>query len=125
MTMDFGTAVKTGFSKFATFEGRASRSEYWFYTLFVFATSVVLNIIDAVTGIGVLSVIFALVTLIPGIAVAVRRLHDTDRAGWWYLLALIPLIGWIVLIIWFCGRGTTGDNRFGADPLDNAAAVTA
>ena len=125
MTMDFGTAVKTGFSKFATFEGRASRSEYWFYTLFVFATSVVLNIIDAVTGIGVLSVIFALVTLIPSIAVAVRRLHDTDRSGWWYLLVLIPLIGIIVLIIWFCGRGTTGDNRFGADPLGNAAAVTA
>lgn len=125
-TMDFVTAVKTCFNKFATFEGRASRSEYWFFTLFVFITTLVLQVIDyGVLGFGVLSTIFTLIALIPGIAVAVRRLHDTDRSGWWYLLVLIPLIGIIVLIIWFCGRGTTGTNRFGGDPLGGEALVPA
>lgn len=116
--MDFITAVKTGFGKFATFEGRARRSEYWFFTLFLVLASTVLSIIDATTGIGVLSLIFSLVTLIPAIAVAVRRLHDTNRSGWWYLLFLVPLVGAIVLIIWFCGQGTEGENRFGANPVE-------
>lgn len=119
--MDFTTAVKTCFSKFATFEGRARRSEYWFFTLFTVLVSTVLSIIDAVTGIGVLSLLFTLAVLIPGIAVAVRRLHDTDRSGWWYLLILIPIVGFIVLIIWFCSRGTGDANRFGADPLAEPA----
>lgn len=123
--MDFATSVKTCFGKFATFEGRASRSEFWYYTLFVFIVSVVLNIVDVAAGTGVLSLIFALVTLIPNIAVAVRRLHDTDRAGWWYLLMLVPLIGVIVLIVWFVGRGTTGTNRFGGDPLGGEALAAA
>lgn len=116
--MDFITAVKTGFGKFATFQGRARRSEYWFFMLFLILASTVFTIIDATTGIGVLSLIFSLVTLIPVIAVSVRRLHDTNRSGWWYLLFLVPLVGAIVLIIWFCTKGTAGDNRFGADPVE-------
>lgn len=123
--MDFVTAVKTGFAKFATFQGRAARSEFWFFTLFTWLVSVVLSLVDAVTGTGVLSLIFALAVLIPGIAVAVRRLHDTDRSGWWYLLLFVPIVGIIVLIIWFCSRGTSDANRFGSDPLaaEVAAAV--
>lgn len=121
--MDFVTAVKTCFHKFAAFQGRATRSEFWFFQLFLVLASLVLTTIDMVVGTGVLSLIFSLVTLIPAIAVAVRRLHDTDRAGWWYLLLLVPVVGVIVLIIWFCGAGTGGDNRFGDDPLAQPAAA--
>lgn len=121
--MDFVTAVKTCFGKFATFEGRAARSEFWFFTLFTWLVSVVLSLVDAVTGIGVLSLIFSLAVLIPTIAVAVRRLHDTDRSGWWYLLILVPIVGIIVLIIWFCSRGTGDANRFGSDPLTTEVAA--
>ena len=81
--MDFVTAVKTCFGKFATFEGRACRSEYWFFTLFLMLGSLVLTTLDIVLGTGVLSTIFSLIILIPSIAVSVRRLHDTDRSGWW------------------------------------------
>lgn len=115
--MDFVTAIKTCFGKFATFEGRAARSEYWYFILFMMLTSVVLGMVDAITGIGVLSMIFSLVTLIPSLAVSARRLHDTDRSGWWYLLIFVPIVGVIVLLIWFAAKGTSGDNRFGADPL--------
>lgn len=118
--MDFITAVKTGFGKFAMFQGRARRSEYWFFVLFLMLGNIVFSLLDAATGIGVLGLIFALVTLIPGIAVTVRRLHDTDRSGWWYLLFFVPVIGAIVLIIWFCGKGTEGENRFGADPVESS-----
>ncbi|NFV78635.1 DUF805 domain-containing protein [Magnetospirillum aberrantis] len=115
--MTFGNAVSVCFSKFATFQGRAARSEYWYFTLFLVLANIVLTIIDAVTGIGVLALIFALATLVPSIAVSVRRLHDTDRPGWWYLLFFLPVIGAIVLLIWFSTKGTTGPNRFGDDPL--------
>lgn len=124
-TMDFITAVKTCFGKFATFQGRAARSEYWFFTLFLFLGQLVLGFVDMATGIGVLGSIFILVCLIPTLAVTVRRLHDTDRSGWWALLMLIPLIGNIVLLIWFCARGTAGDNRFGGDPLDGLVPAAA
>lgn len=123
--MTFGSAVKTCFSKFATFEGRAARSEYWFFTLFLILASTVVAILDAATGLGVLSAIFTLVTLVPSIAVSVRRLHDTDRSGWWYLLLLVPLVGFVVLLIWFCTKGTTGSNRFGDDPLGGSAVLAA
>lgn len=123
--MDFVTAVKTCFGKFATFEGRACRSEFWFYNLFLLLGYMVLGLLDAVTGIAVLGAIFSLVTLTPTIAVSVRRLHDTDRSGWWYLLVFVPIIGAIVLLIWFCSRGTTGGNRFGADPLAETLAAAA
>jgi len=122
LIMDFVTAVKTCFSKFATFEGRAARSEYWFFALFLALASAVLTVVDIALGIEVLSLIFSLITLIPSIAVSVRRLHDTNRSGWWYLLIFIPLIGLIVLLIWFCTRGTAGPNRFGEDPLGAADA---
>jgi uncharacterized membrane protein YhaH (DUF805 family) len=114
--MDFAEAVRTGFSKYATFSGRAARPEYWYWALFVFAVSIVLAIIDSLvfgTGIGVLQSLFDLAVLLPGIAVAVRRLHDIDRSGWWLLLGLIPVVGEIILLVWFCLRGTQGANRFG------------
>lgn len=104
--MDFGTAIKTCFSKYATFTGRARRKELWFWILF----SVILGIIPF------LNWIWAVVAIIPTIAVWVRRLHDTGKSGWFYLLVLIPIIGQILLIIWGCQDSQPGDNAYGPNP---------
>jgi uncharacterized membrane protein YhaH (DUF805 family) len=115
--MNFGQAISSGFSNYVNFSTRAARSEYWFWTLFaVLATGVTL-IIDNATGVPVTYPLFGLAVFLPGLGVSVRRLHDTDRSGWWLLLILIPLVGTIVLLIWFCTQGTSGPNRFGPDPL--------
>lgn len=117
--MSFTEAVKTCFSKYVDFKGRAPRSEFWWWVLFVIIVSVVLSIIDAsVFGsgpedIGILSSLWSLATFLPGLAVSVRRLHDTDRSGWWILIGLIPIIGWLVLIYFYVQQGTEGQNRFG------------
>ena len=110
--MDFFTAIKTCFRKYADFTGRATRSEFWWFVLFLFLADIVLLAI-----LHILWLIFTVGVLLPRIAVAVRRLHDIDRSGWWILLALIPLVGAIVLIIWYCTKGTAGANRFGPDRL--------
>jgi uncharacterized membrane protein YhaH (DUF805 family) len=119
--MNFVEAIKSGFSHYVTFSGRASRSEYWYWVLFAALGGLVTAVIDAAifgyhAGVSPLNSIFGLVVFLPGLAVAARRLHDTDRTAWWLLLALTG-IGAIVLIIWFCFKGTPGPNRFGPDPL--------
>ena len=134
--MTFTEAVRSGFSNYVTFSGRARRSEFWFWFLFAIIVGVVAALLDSMLfpsmmdvqtemGDGVASVnaqggpISALVSLglfLPGLAVSVRRLHDVDRSGWWVLLAFIPLIGIIVLIVWWATEGTRGPNRFGTDP---------
>jgi uncharacterized membrane protein YhaH (DUF805 family) len=112
--MDFVTAVKTVLvQKYANFSGRAMRSEYWWYTLFAIVASLVLYFLDMMMGTQLLQPIFALATLLPGIGVCVRRLHDLDKSGWWILIAFIPLIGALVLLYWFCQPGTPGANQFG------------
>jgi uncharacterized membrane protein YhaH (DUF805 family) len=112
--MGFTDAIKSGFSNYVNFEGRASRSAYWYWFLFAFIATLILAIIDAkVIGAQVTEGLFSLATLLPGIAVGVRRLHDTDRSGWWFLIAFIPLIGGILLLVWFATAGTQGANRFG------------
>ncbi len=122
--MDFQTAVRTCLAKYATFSGRAARSEFWWFVLFNVLANFALGLIDtaifgtAPDSAAIFAPLFSLAMLIPNIAVAVRRLHDTDRSGWWYLLILIPLIGIIVLIVWWATPGTRGPNRFGPDPLD-------
>ncbi len=131
--MTFGAAIKTCFSKYVTFSGRAQRSEFWWWILFTWITTIVLSIADsflfgtvttqdggfeASTDTAILSAIFSLAILLPTISVIVRRLHDTDRTGWWYWLALVPLVGIIILIVWWASKGTDGPNRFGADPLN-------
>jgi uncharacterized membrane protein YhaH (DUF805 family) len=115
--MGFGQAISAGFSNYVNFRDRASRSEYWYWVLFVILADIVTGIIDWVLGVQVVSSLFGLVTLVPGIAVSIRRLHDLDRTGWWVLLGLIPLIGWIILLIWYVTKGTDGPNRFGPDLL--------
>lgn len=108
---------------YATFTGRARRKEYWMFTLFNFIVLAVLSILDGAlglvsyeAGVGVLSGLYSLVVLLPSLAVLVRRLHDTDRSGWWVLISLVPLIGVIVLLVFTCLDSKTGDNRFGAYP---------
>ena len=123
--MGFVDAIKAGFSNYVNFSDRACRSEYWYWVLFVVIAEIVANIIDAVIGLGIVSTIFGLGTILPSLAVAVRRLHDLDRSGWWILLSLIPLVGAIILIIWYCSKGTEGPNRFGADRLTGLGQVRA
>ena len=122
--MNFGEAIAAGFAKYVNFADRASRSEYWYWFLFTVLGEVVTNIIDAVIGVQLTTAIFGLAVLLPGIAVGVRRLHDLERSGWWLLLGFIPIVGAIVLIVWFCTKGTDGANRFGPDPLRGSGQVS-
>ena len=119
--MGFAQAISAGFSNYVNFSGRACRSEYWYWILFIVIADIVTGIIDAALGIQLVTSIFGLVTLLPSLAIAIRRLHDLDRTGWWILLGLIPLIGWIILLIWYVTKGTDGPNRFGPDPLATLA----
>jgi uncharacterized membrane protein YhaH (DUF805 family) len=117
--MNFQQAIQSVFANYVNFKGRAPRSEFWYWQLFLLVGGLVAELFDYGTGfrISAFSTLFWLATVIPDIAVYVRRLHDTDRSGWWLLLFFVPLIGAIVLIVWFCTQGTHGYNRFGANPL--------
>ncbi len=110
--MNIGQAIGTCFGKYAVVEGRASRSEYWYWMLFSVLICAVLSTIFPLLGL-----IFALAIFFPSISVFVRRMHDTGRSGWWFFLSFIPLIGSIVLIIFAIQKGTEGDNRYGPSPL--------
>lgn len=103
-SMDFGEAIKVCFNKFANFEGRARRSEYWWFILFV-------NLVSMVTC-GIASIVF----LVPVIAVTARRLHDIGRSGWWQLISFVPLAGAILLLIWTVQDSTPGNNEYGPNP---------
>jgi uncharacterized membrane protein YhaH (DUF805 family) len=112
------------------FQGRARRKEYWFFVLFNIIVSVILNFLDraigtydAEAGAGVLGGVYALAVLIPSIAVTVRRLHDTGRSGWWILIGLIPVIGWIVLLVFMLLDSQPGDNQYGPNPKTGDGAV--
>lgn len=113
--MDFSTAIKTCFSKYIDFKGRARRSEYWYFFLFSFLLQSGVNM---VVGTDLASGLVSFGLLIPSVAVGARRLHDIGRTGWWQLLLLIPPIGWIVLVIFLIKHGQEGENRYGHDPLD-------
>ena len=129
--------------KYAVFNGRAEKKEFWYFSLFVVIFSIVLAVIDAFipgfdtffeialpeqlnatygstystpSGMGLLSGIYALAMAIPSLSIAVRRLHDTDRTGWWLLLILLPLIGIIVLMVFWAKDSTPGENRYGPAP---------
>ena len=100
--MTFQDSIKVCFNKYVDFSGRASRSEYWWFALFLFLGYIVTGMVNHW-----LYYLFALGTLLPSLAAAARRLHDTGRSGWWQLISLIPLIGWIVLIVFLAQESTT------------------
>jgi uncharacterized membrane protein YhaH (DUF805 family) len=121
--MSFQDAVRTCLTqKYADFNGRARRSEFWYFVLFSFIVSIVGFAIDRLLGTddtfgnnGLVRSILGLALLVPSLAVGARRLHDTDRSGWLQLLALIPLVGIILLIVWWAGD-SKGDNKHGPNP---------
>lgn len=121
--MTFDQAIRIGFQKYATFSGRARRAEYWWFILFIMIGDLTAGILDSVLfgatmeNVGILGMVFSLVALLPSLAVAARRLHDIDRTALWLFIAIVPLIGWIVLLVFFITPGTSGTNRFGPDPL--------
>ena len=119
--MGFGQAVSTCFSKYVDFSGRACRSEYWYWTLFAFLVSIAGNVVGASIDSMLAGVVLQLALLLPGLAVFVRRMHDIDKSGWWFFLNFLPIIGFIIILIWLVKRGTDGANRFGDDPFGGAA----
>jgi uncharacterized membrane protein YhaH (DUF805 family) len=120
--LNYFEAIGSGFRNYVGFSSRASRSEYWYWTLFAVLVSIAAVAGDAALmgaqagEISPLSTIASLALLLPGLAVSVRRLHDLDRTGWWLLINL-TIVGAFVVLVWFCLRGTMGPNRFGPDPL--------
>ena len=98
--MNFQESIQACFTKYADFKGRASRSEYWWFVLFIVLVSLGTSMVGHL-----LSGLFSLATLLPSIAVATRRLHDTDRSGWWQLIVLVPLVGFIILIVFLAQEG--------------------
>ncbi len=120
--MNFTEAIQSGFQKYIIFDGRASRSEYWYWVLFVVLASIGMGFLDLIffphSRVGILNTLFGLAVFLPGLAVCVRRLHDLNRTGWWVLVWLIPIVGWLILLIFMIQEGTESDNRFGSNPLN-------
>lgn len=131
--MTFAEAIKAGFRNYVNFSNRASRSEYWYFVLFMVLVYLVIFVLDRLLdsvptdstpglifliAVALVFIVVGLGFILPSISIAVRRLHDLNKSGWWYLLNLIPLVGPIILLVWFCMRGTVGRNRFGPDPLE-------
>ena len=118
--MTFADAIKICFNKYADFNGRAARPEFWYFFLFTLLVSLGLNIITQSMGGAMVGMLFSLATLVPSLAVGARRLHDTNRSGWLQLIWLIPLIGWIILIIFLAQEGKDG-NAYGPAPHSGEA----
>jgi len=122
--MPFPDAVKICFNKYVDFNGRARRSEFWWWVLFTFLLGIVASIIDAIlgtrssSGTGLIQTLVQLAVLLPSLAVGARRLHDTGRSGWWQLLWIAIIVGWIFLIIWYC-QDSHSDNKYGPSPKGN------
>jgi len=114
--------------KYATFEGRAHRTEFWMFVLWSLVISLALSIVDYAIGtdgeyIGLLSGIYSLAVLLPSLAAGARRLHDTGRTGWWQLLSIIPLLGLIPLIVFWAKEGERGPNEHGPNPWEGPQPV--
>jgi len=128
MKMGFGAAIKSFWSNYTNFKGRARRSEYWFTVLFLFLTNLAATAIDAAVfatdleeflmggGWGPIGIIWTLTILLPSLALLVRRLHDTNKTAWWILISLVPLVGGIVLLVFALLDSDPGDNRYGPSP---------
>ena len=133
--MSFATAVKAFWSNYTNFKGRARRSEYWFIQLFLIATNIAVAVVDlalmngdverflANGGGGIVGLIWILATIVPALAVLIRRLHDTNRSGWWALIGLIPVAGAIVLLVFTVEDSNKGVNKYGASPKEASPSV--
>lgn len=108
--------------KYVDFTGRARRKEYWMFFLINILIAMAVGVLDAILGFGLLGGIYALAVLLPSLAVTVRRLHDTGRTGWWILIGLVPVIGFIVILVFMVLEGEAGENRFGPNPKAAAGA---
>ena len=111
--MDFQESIKQCFQKYADFNGRAKRPEYWWFALFCFIVALMLD--AASSG---LSILFSLGTLLPSLAVGTRRLHDSNKSGWFQLLWLVPILGWIPLIYFLAQEGEAQANQYGESPAN-------
>lgn len=130
--MSFATAVKSFWSNYTNFKGRARRSEYWFIQLFLIATNIAVAVVDlalmngdverfiANGGGGIVGLIWILATIVPALAVLIRRLHDTNRSGWWALIGLVPVAGAIVLLVFTVEDSNKGVNKYGASPKESS-----
>ena len=117
--MSFEKAIRTCLQlKYFQFDGRASRSEYWWFFLFSLIVLQVAAVLDAVTGLFIFYLTAALVLMIPTLSVRVRRFHDFDRSGWWILIILIPFIGSLVVLIWTVSEGNPFPNQYGTIPTN-------
>jgi uncharacterized membrane protein YhaH (DUF805 family) len=123
--MSFTAAIKSVLNQYLGFAGRARRSEYWWWTLFTVLLGIVAAVLDSVLGTkvgdgvgstGIIALVVNLLLLLPSLAVLARRLHDTDRSGWWILIGLVPLVGAIVLLVFTVSDSKPGANRFGPSP---------
>ncbi|ARS25702.1 DUF805 domain-containing protein [Sphingomonas sp. KC8] len=133
--------------RYVQFSGRSRRKEYWMFALFLLIVYIIAMALDSMLGFGtttryadvsetgaaagfnstggIITMLTMLAMFLPSLAVGIRRLHDTDRSGWWLLIGLIPLIGTIVLLVFYCTDGTKGPNRFGPDPKGDTPAEMA
>lgn len=120
--VSFKEAVVWALTKnYCNFNGRSSRSEYWWYVLFTFIVGVVISVVFSFSQDVnmIVSCVVNLALLLPGLGLCVRRLHDIGKSGWWVFLAFIPLVGAIILIVWFCKESMPGENEYG--PVPNLA----
>jgi len=126
--MTFPQAIQSGFKNYVKFDGRATRSEYWWFTLFYFLVMVVPYVMmfgETSRGqAGLFTALYWLLALgffLPLLGLGFRRLHDTNRSAWWMLIALVPVIGGIVLLVFYCMPSTPGPNKYGS--LDSAKTI--
>ncbi|OFW82859.1 MAG: hypothetical protein A2018_00470 [Alphaproteobacteria bacterium GWF2_58_20] len=110
--------------KYTVFNGRATRQEFWMFTLMNLIVSIGIGLVARLISLPALNLFYMLAILLPSLALSFRRLHDTDRSGWWMLLAFIPILGIIAFIVLMCLDSTPGNNRFGANPKGIAASAT-
>lgn len=115
--MTFSEAIKSGFHKCLTLTGRASRSEYWYWVLFIILITFVLSFFGMTSDDSFIGFLTGIFFFLAHLTVAVRRLHDLNKSGWWVLLGMIPIIGTLFLFAWFTIQGTIGANQYGEDPL--------
>ena len=108
--------------QYAVFSGRSRRREYWIFTLISAIISIALSVVDGISGNpGIFQGVYSLAVLLPSLGVAIRRLHDTGRSAWWVLIVLVPILGWIALIVFYATAGEPGENRYGPNPKAEVA----